>query len=29
MGMKRDAYKVLVRKSDGKSYLEDPGTDGG
>jgi len=28
MGEKRDAYRVLVGKPEGKNHLEDPGVDG-
>jgi len=28
MGNRRSAYRVLVRKPEGKNHLEDPGIDG-
>jgi hypothetical protein len=28
MGKGRDAYRILVRRPEGRSHLEDPGIDG-
>jgi len=29
LGERRAVYRILVRETEGKSYLEDPGVDGG